>query len=369
MSDVKYTIAHTESSLGWGGQEIRIFAELNGMRERGHHLLLAAPAASRIHERATAAGFEVLTLDRSKWALPLNVCRLADWFGRHRVDLVNPHSSRDAWAAGFAGRLAGVPLIIRSRHFDVPIANRMISRFVYTRLADHLITTGPVLTRRFQQAFGMAEDGVSTLSTGVDPEVFTPDGKVTRFPAGPGQEKWPLIGMIAVLRWAKGHVVLVQAARILHDRGLPVRLLFVGDGPSQKPIEEEIEKLSLGNAVHFTGYRDDVPEILRGLDCAAFPSMHESIPQVALQAMASGIPVVGSDAGGIPSVILEGRTGRVCPKGDAGALANRLQELLTRSQETRRLAHQALAYVRESHSLASMLDRTEALYARLLNDS
>tara|TARA_Y100001934_G_scaffold280349_1_gene386824 strand:- start:7818 stop:9146 length:1329 start_codon:yes stop_codon:yes gene_type:complete len=368
MSGRTLTIAHTESSLAWGGQEIRIMAEMTGLRERGHRMLLAAPTESLILQRAVEAGFEVLALQNSKWSLPGNAFRLADWLGRHQVDVVNPHSSRDGWAAGIGGRLAGVPLIIRSRHFDVPFGARLFSRAVYTRLADHLITTSPVVSANFRRAYALGGDRVSTIPTGVDLSAFQPDGPKADFAAPRGQGRWPLVGMVAVLRRAKGHVHMVKAARILHDQGMPIRLLFVGDGPSKAPIVDEISRCQLEKAVTFAGHRDDIPAVLRSLDCAAFPSLRECIPQGAMQAMACGVPVLGSDTGGIPSVIRDGRTGRIFPAGDSEALADSLASVFKQRQRTEKLRQQALRYVREQHGLPGMLDRLESLYARLLSD-
>ncbi len=331
-------------------------------------MLLAAPPESRIFIKCREENFEVFALSARQAALPINALRLARWLGRHRVDVVNPHSSRDAWAAGLGGRMARVPLIIRSRHFEVPIANRFLSRLVYANLADHLVTTSPKISEQFENAFHFPEGRVSTISTGIDLSVFSPEGPRAEFPAARGQGKWPLVGMVAVLRHAKGHVFLVRAAAMLRERKLPMRLVFVGDGPSKGPVVDEIQKLGLTDSVEFTGHRDDVPSVMRSLDCAVFPSLHEGIPQTALQAMATGVPVVGSDAGGIPSVIQDGVTGRIFPAGDAGKLADCLEAVFRDRQTTASLCINARKCVSDNHGLEQMLDRLENLYGRHLGD-
>lgn len=366
MQSRRLVIAHTESSVAWGGQEIRIFSELQGMQARGHRTLLAAKRESEIYRRANDAGFETLALGSAKWSLPFNAARLARWLRRHRVDVVNPHSSQDGWAAGIGGRLAGCPLIIRSRHFDTRFSANFFKSIVFKRLADHLITTSPKVTKDFQQAFGLGDEKVSTIPTGVDLDRFNPDGPSTCIEGKPEQHEWPVLGMVAVIRQAKGHRFLVRAARMLADRDLPVRLVFVGDGPSRNPVDEEIRRLNLEDRITFTGYRQDIPEILRGFDAAVVPSLHESIPQVGLQAMACGVPVVGSDAGGIPDVIKDGVTGRTFSSENAEALADALESLLRDREKTKQMRQAALDFVRREHSLSAMLDRLEQLYARLL---
>ena len=366
MPSRRLVIAHTESSVAWGGQEIRIFSEMQGMRERGHRMLLAAKPESEIYRRANEAGFETLALGAAKWSLPFNAARLAGWFRHHQVDVVNPHSSQDGWSAGIGGRLARCPLIIRSRHFDTRFSANFLKGIVFKRLADHLITTSPKVTKDFQRAFGLGDERVSTIPTGVDLDRFNPEGPATRIEGKPDQHDWPVLGMVAVIRQAKGHIFLVRAARTLADRGLPVRLVFVGDGPSRNPIDDEIHRLGLTDRVTFTGYRQDIPDMLRGFDCAVVPSLHESIPQVGLQAMACGVPVVGSDAGGIPDVIRNGITGRVFPSENAEALADALESMLRDTERTNQMSRNALEYVAREHSLSAMLDRLEELCARLL---
>lgn len=361
-----WRIAHTESSLGWGGQEIRILTELTALRARGHTMLLAAPKSSGVYARAQAAQFPVLPLAESKLAFPTNVLRLAGWLRRERVQVLNPHSSRDGWIAGLAGRLARVPFIVRSRHFEVPVANPALSRPVYSLLADHLITTSPKITAQFKTLFGFADDRVSTVPTGIDPELFSRLGTKAVLPAPADQTGWPVLGMIAVLRHAKGHITLARAARRLHDTGFPVRLVFAGDGPYRFAVEAELARLNLAHCVQFLGHREDVPDLLRAMDLLAIPSLHEGIPQIAMQALASEVPIVGSDVGGIPSVIEHGKTGRLVPPGDDAALATAIRETLSHPDATRRMTSEGRRRAVERHSVAVMADALEALYARHL---
>ncbi len=361
-----WRIAHAETSLGWGGQEIRILTEMTALRARGHQLLLAAPEQSRIFARAREEQFAVFPLGAEKLSFPVSVLRLCRFLRSEAVDILNPHSSRDGWIAGLAGRLAGVPFIVRSRHFEVPITSPSFSRVVFTRLADHLITTSPKITAQLQATFSLPDERVSTVPTGIDPELFYPTGAKASLPAPTDQASWPRIGMIAVLRAAKGHTTLVRAARRLHDTGLPVRLVFAGEGPSRGPIDEEIARQRLGHCVQFLGYREDVPELLRALDLLAIPSLHEGIPQIALQALATEVPVVGSDVGGIPSVIEAGQTGRLFPAGNDVALAETIRTALTQVAAMRSMAEEGRRRVLERHTVAVMADALEAIYRRHL---
>ncbi|MBI4324813.1 MAG: glycosyltransferase family 4 protein [Chloroflexi bacterium] len=361
-----WRIVHSECSLGWGGQEQRILAELAGFRKRGCAVTLLAPRESRIFQVASQEGIPVRALAAGKLRFPVSVAQTALWLRRERIDIVNPHSSQDGWLVGLAGRCAGVPLIIRTRHFDVPIRQRWLSYQVYARLCDHILTTSPRVTAHLQELFQLPSDRVSTVPTGVDVRQFSPEGAKARFPAAPQMQSVPLIGLIGVIRQAKGHLVLLEAARLLQDSGLRAHYLFVGDGPSIAPVERKVKELNLSDSVTFTGFRKDIPEILRALDILVIPSLHEGIPQVGLQALAAKTPVIGSDVGGIPAIIRPGETGRLFPAGNAAALAQAIRETLANPESTRALAERGRRLVKSEHSVEAMLDAIEAIYTRYL---
>ncbi len=135
------TILHTESSTGWGGQEIRTHQECLGFAKRGHRVHLVCEPGSGLAERAAADGLPVHAIPLGRGASPGTIAvtwRIIRRIGAH---LVHTHSSRDAWIAGLAARLARTP-VVRTRHLSVPLRRNGLSRLVYTRLADRIITTG-----------------------------------------------------------------------------------------------------------------------------------------------------------------------------------------------------------------------------------
>jgi glycosyltransferase involved in cell wall biosynthesis len=123
----------------------------------------------------------------------------------------------------------------------------------------------------------------------------------------------------------------------------------------------------LTSRVLFLGPRDDVPAILRSLDVLAIPSLHEAIPQVGLQALATKTPVVASNVGGIPAIIRPGETGRLCKPGDAASLAAALREALTDTTTTQAMCERGRALVEREHTVEVMLDQIEAIYRRRLS--
>lgn len=357
----RWRIAHSEFSNGWGGQEHRVLAELRGFQKRGCEVRLLAPVESKIFRRAEIEKIPAIPLRADRLHFPFEIFRLARWLRKNKIQILNTHSSRDGWLVGIAGRLARVPLIIRTRHIDVDYPNRRLSRHAYTTLADHVLTTSEKIRNHFQEMFALPDDRISTVPTGIDPELFSPSGAKADFFAG---DK-PLVGMISVLRSWKGHATFLEAAAQLKASGFDGRFVIAGDGPKRSEIEQKIHGLNLGDVVTLAGHREDVPEILRALDVLVIPSTkHEGIPQIGLQALACETPVIGSDVGGIPEIIRDGETGRIFPAQNAHALATAIRETLADPDKTRARCERGRAMVEAGHGLDAMLDRLDALYHR-----
>ncbi len=362
----RWHIVHSECSTGWGGQEHRVLAELTGFQKRGEQVWLVAPSGSVIFRRAADAGIATLPLQPERWRLPIESVRLARWLRRQRVEVVNTHSSRDGWLVGLAARLAGVPLIVRTRHIDVSYPYRWLSRHAFTTLADHILTTSRKIANHFQEVFHLPDERISTVPTGIDLERFTPTANRAALAANP-PEVAPCVGMVSVLRSWKGHGTFLQAAHLLKSAGFDARFLIVGDGPMRGVIEDRIRELRLEDRVALTGHREDVPEILRSLSVLVIASTdHEGVPQIGLQALATKTPVVGSDVGGTPEIIRPGETGRIFAAGDVKALGKAIRETLEDAETTRTMCDNGRALVEAGHSLDAMLDTIDALYQRYL---
>ncbi len=355
-----WRIVHSEASCGWGGQEHRVMAELRGFQQRGCATWVMAEERSQIIARAREGGIGAVPVKFQKTRMPLDAVRLALWLRRERIEVLNTHSSRDGWLLGIAGRLARVPLLIRSRHIDVEYPNAWVSRHAFTTFADHVLTTSQKITDHFQRLFHLPDERITTLPTGIDVQLFHPQG--ARADLGLNGEG-PVVGMVSVLRSWKGHSVFFDAARMLHEAGRKIRFVVVGGGAPVERFQDLAAAHGVRDLIHFAGHREDVPEILRALDLLIIPSIrHEGVPQIGLQALACQTAVIGSDCGGIPEIIRDGETGRIVPIGDASALARRIAEALDQTETTRLLSARGRQLVDEKYSLEIMLDHLDGLY-------
>ena len=360
----QWRIFHSESSLGWGGQEVRVFVELEWMRARGYWVALAAHPASAIARRAREAGIRFYPLRTHKALLPFEVVRLAAWLLWNRVDIVNTHSSNDGWLAGLAARLALRPILIRSRHIEVDYPNRFWSRLSFRYLPQHILTTSRRIADRLVAELGVPSPRVTCVPTGVDLARFHPGVRgALREELGlaPGVA---LVGMISVLRSWKGHdTFLDAAARLLSSSSRPLRFVIAGDGPGREVLANKIALAPWKDAVTLLGHRDDVPNLLASLDVLVLPSSaHEGIPQIILQAQAMGRAVVATTVGGIPEVVEDGVTGLLVPPQNPEALAEKIAALLDDPGLRERIGAAGRESVEKRHTLDVMGEALLGVY-------
>ena len=261
------TIFHAEASSGWGGQELRILAELEGLARRGYRTGLICEPNAPIGDRARVLGRPVHAV-RFRWSAdPVAIRRVAEVLRRERVDVLVTHSSLDAWAGGVAARLCRVP-VVRMRHLDIPLQRNPLSRAVYRLLADTIVVTGASGAARLVAESGVSPTRVQVVPTGVDLTRFDPgsaDGRRIRgelgIPSGA-----PVVGTIGVLRALKGPEVFLRGCRVILDRIPAARFLMAGDGPLRREVRDLQEKLGLAEAMHLLGHREDVPDVMAALD-------------------------------------------------------------------------------------------------------
>ncbi|MEW6388194.1 MAG: glycosyltransferase family 4 protein [Thermodesulfobacteriota bacterium] len=363
-----YTILHTESSLGWGGQEHRILLEAGAMRERGHRLALATDPRSELFSRGRHAGFPVFPLTFGGVHNLGAFLALRRLLQEEAVEILHTHSSLDSWIGALAWRtLRKRPLLVRTRHLSTPVQQTWPTRWLYQRPAA-VITTSRDIKELLARRVGVPASRLFSIPTGVSLPEFSPRPKdpdlLARlgFPASAF-----IIGSVAVLRSWKGHLYLLEAIKDLINRSQPVYLLLVGEGPYRPVIEERIQELSLGERVRLVGHQEEVAAWLALMDAFVLSSYaHEGVSQALLQALAMEKPVVATRIGGTPEVVSDGETGLLVPPRDGPALARAMQTLRENPEMSKRLADQGRKLVTAKFSLEQMAAAVEGVYDRMV---
>ena len=363
-ADDPLAIAHTESSLGWGGQEIRTLTEAAGFIGRGHRVTLYAARGSRIAAEAPRFGVPVATLPIAR-KRPAGVRGLVAALRRHPVNVVNAHSSTDAWLAALAcawlARAGRAPVLVRTRHVSIPVPRDYATRWLYRTATARVVTTGAALREQLIRDNGLDPSRVDSVPTGIDTATFAPLSRAAARRELGLPEAAPLAGIVATLRSWKGHRYLVEAMPLLRRRD--ARLVIVGDGPQRAALEAQVAQLGLGERVLFAGQRTDVARWLAALDVFVLPSYaNEGVPQALLQAMLAAIPCVTTDAGAIPEIARDGDTARIVARENAAALAAAIDAVLDDPVASAAIAERARAFVLPRFAIETMLDRMEEVF-------
>jgi len=350
------TILHTESSMGWGGQEIRIFQESLGMIKRGHRVIIAAPEESSIFKRSKEACITTFPACFNKMN-PLSIVRMVSLIDREKVDIVNTHSSSDSWVTTLAARFSRAR-IIRTRHLSTVIGRSYLSRLIYDVLPDAVITTGEAIRQKMIRDNDFTASKIFSIPTGVDTERFDLPRVKPVLDAGSFK-----VGTVGVLRSWKGHQFFLEAVPEIWTAIPGAVFYIVGDGPQREHIRSIIRERSLQGRVHMLDHREDIPEIIASLDVVVHPSYgHEGVPQTLLQALAMEKPVVASDAGAIKEIVINSRTGFLIEPRNPKQIAERVIELHRRPELRTEFGKAGRRLVEERYSFEKMLDSIENLY-------
>ena len=352
-------IVHTESSLGWGGQEIRILAESQGLARRGHQVMVLCAPQARILAEAPAWGVPAVALPIAA-KRPRGLRALVNWLRTNSCDVLSTHSSTDSWLAALATRVGRAVPIVRMRHISAPVPRNPFSRWLYERGATRIVTTGEALKRELVETNGFRAERIESVPTGIDAGRFRPGDRVAaRSKLGLPADSM-LLGIVATLRSWKGHEFLLQAMTTL-PQGL--QLVIVGDGPMRKVLEEAIDRLGLRTRVRMAGDQRDVLPWLQALDLFALPSYaNEGVPQALVQAMLCGLPCVTTTVGSIGELARHEVTALVVPPREPQALAAAIARLAEDPALRRELGVAARRHCVENFSYERMLDRMEAIY-------
>ncbi len=356
-------LLHTESSRGWGGQEIRILREAEGMRKRGHEVFLAVNSGGALIPRAREAGFTVYELPFRKSSALKTIYALVQICKVHNIDLVNTHSSLDAWIGGIAARIAKKK-VIRTRHLSTPIRKGLNSRLLYRSLADFVVTTSsPILSTIGIQA-GLPPYRLQCIPTGIDPHILKADLlKAAEFRAslgvGPSDV---LIGTACFVRSWKGIQDLLKAAVLLKDRK-EIKWVIVGGGHVDD-YRLKIPEMGLKNIVTFTGHLEAPYSAIRAMDIFVLLSTaHEGVSQASLQAAYLERPLVTTTVGGLPEVCMDGVTGFVVPPFSPEAVAVAIVKLVDNPKLREQYGIRGKQLVEEKFTLTHTLDEMEKVYS------
>lgn len=363
-------------SLGPGGTELAVMTLARGLAERGRvePLLCLLGSGGDFTASLRRHGVTVHELGISgRIRMPGNSRRLNELgplVAHHRIRIVHTFL--------FDADYYGMKAARRGRPWGVITTRRAIKRGKFfhllgyrltNRLVDKIICNSEAVKRFTLDKEGASPSKVLVIPNGVDLERFTSgNGDPLRKRLGVGEGEL-LIGTVGTIKKVKGQAVLIEAVAPLLQRRPGLKLVLAGEVTRGygDDLRRRVEELGLDGRVLFPGVIQDIPDLLAGLDLFVLPSLSEGMSNALLEAMAAGKPIVATGAGGSGENLDQGRCGLVVPPGDAAALGGAIEQMIADPDRRSELGARAARRAHEEYTLPRMFERTERVYAELID--
>lgn len=359
-------VLHLEASTGWGGQEIRIIKECLAMRKENHRVFLAVMNKAIIAKKAKEHDLPVFELNFKKTHWLKTLFQLIFLIKKHKIQIVNTHSSLDSWIGGIAARICGCK-VVRTRHLSTPIAKGLNSRILYGKLADFVVTTCQEVVPMIANQSHKSIDCIQSVPTGVEVDkIAVRSGEEKEFRAKYNiPEDAFLVGTVCVMRSWKGLDVFLQTAKEFKDNKKIV-FCIVGGG-HEKTYHKMAEDLGLKENVRFTGHLDLPFSAMQAFDVFLLLSTkNEGVSQAILQASYLKKPLIATETGGLKEVCLDGKTGFIVPILDVMSTKSAINKLFLDASLRHNLGENAHNLVKQEFSFDKTIEQMQKIYTKVL---
>ncbi len=335
------------------------------MRARGHRAVLVAHPEGVLYQRAREGDDLVPLAPRSEVDLAA-AWRLARVIAMHRPDVVHAHDPHTVAMASMAlsfGVGPAAPTLVASRRVDFHLQKHSFSRWKYKQVACFIAASEAIAD--ILAADGIPRERITVVHDGIDVD------RVTHIPAADlRREFWfphgsPVLVNVGALVPHKGQKFLIEAMARVRRTVPDAQLVIFGDGELRPALEAQIRELGLDKHVVLAGFRDDVLALTKSADLFVMSSVTEGLGSTLLDAMAMGLAIAGTRAGGIPEAVVDGTTGLLVPPGNSEALADAIVRLLGDAAARRRMGDAGRARVAAQFGVDRLVEGTLAVYERL----
>jgi glycosyltransferase involved in cell wall biosynthesis len=364
-------VLHVISSGGMYGAEAVILNMSRTLNSGPHCSMLGvfsnfSNPNHELHDRAVKEGIEshlILCKGQIDRAAITSIRELA---ARTGADVVHAHGYKADIYVYFALRGSKIPCVSTCHTwYDndlLAFIYGVVDRFVLRKYARVVAVSDEVKQRLLKG--GVREEKIQMVRNGIDLRPF--DNAAPSLREGLTSDRTLLVGLVGRLAWEKGiDIFLRAAARVLVE--FPgAKFIVVGEGPDKDRLERLIDDLKIRESVSMLGRRVDMPSVYASLDVMVSSSRQEGLPMAILEGMASGLPLVATDVGEVPTVVLAGRTGVLVPADDENLLAAGIVELLRDSAKRTRLGEAGRQLVEDEFSAGRMTTDYLRVYAEAI---
>lgn len=367
-------IALTDFHNDWGGQPLQVLLLARTLSENSHDVYVMAPEHSELAVRCAQAGISVYdkcTFRRGfrplTWFRDLHFfCRFVKTNG---IQVVHCHGSQDTWLASLARLITRMRYaIVRTKHNSYPVSTHFFNRWVYGKAIDRLITVAGPIRDYFIQNDLVSPDRVQVIHAGLDDKFISDvptDASVSVRREFNLDKDALVIGLVGRLAKDKGQDVLFRALPEIRKQIPAVHALLIGTGGDYGRQNALCAEMGLETCVTFTLFREDIARLTAACNvCILAATDCDASSTVLKEAMALGVPVVGTDVGGTREILDDGRCGSIIPPDDPSALARAIVETLV-PDDKQAIASQvesARTRVESEYSMAAVAAATLRVY-------
>jgi len=371
--DRKCNILHYIETSGPGGAETVLLNIARSIDKNRFKPTVVLHKSRWLHEQLLKSGIktEIIPSKRS-WDI-LFLVNFIRYCRRHKIDLIHSHLFGANLYSCIAGTTLRIP-VIATFHNELFFQGRSekfmaLKSMIIRNFASKMVFVAEYMKNEYLEYFNFPGNKLLTIYNGIklNNGIDNVDGSSLRKELGVLNDDL-LVGHIANLRAPKGHQYLVEAASHVCERIPHARFLLIGDegdGTIKKEIEDFIAKTGLKENIKLLGFRKDVNKLLQLIDIFVLSSTSEGLPLSVIEAMASSKPVVATNVGGLPEIVVLDQTGYLVEPGNAKALADKLIFLLENKALRDQMGRAGRKVVEERYSLPIMIRNYQSLYEEL----
>ncbi|MEM8908096.1 MAG: glycosyltransferase family 4 protein [Bacteroidota bacterium] len=357
-------VLHISSAKSWRGGEQQIAYLLQALGQYGVEQWVFCPQNSALAKYCQAQHIPFESYRKLSAFNPVTAYAIRRVVQRQSIDLLHIHDAHAHTLACLAAQFFGVHIpFVLTRHLIIPIRNNAISRWKYRHPSIRRIICISHFIKKVLAADLPDTKQLEVIPASIDVQKFAHHS--TDFSLRKTYDVSSdtlIIANIAAIEPFKDYFTFVDTAQLLIEAKVKARFFIIGNDAGQaKALKSYIAAKKLTPHFVFTGFQRNIISILRSIDVLLFTSKTEGLGISLLEAFASGVPVVSTNAGGIPEVVLHEKTGLLAPVGDATALAQQVKRILDKPLLRDTLIAQAKIHLQQ-FSIEKMAQATYRVY-------
>jgi len=361
------TVLHISTATGWRGGEQQAAYLIDQLGSLQTACFLLCPKDAAIIQRLNKSNCKIEVFQKGK-ALNLSLARKIKILCKdHQIDLIHTHDSHAHTAAFLSSWLFGnkCPVVV-SRRVDFAVSPSPLSHLKYNHSSIKKIICVSDAIRQITTPAIKRKNILEVVHSGVDTDKFI-FGKTKLHQEYQLPKETFLIGNVSALADHKDLFTFIDTAEIILQQVQNVHFFLIGDGSEMNALKARVTEKKLTANIHFTGFRNDVNELLPELNLFLMTSKTEGLGTTILDAFAAKVPVVATEAGGIPEIVRHEQTGLLAPIGNAQQLAKLVIAVMNDSNLSNTLATNAQHLVSD-FTFRRTAEKTKVVYAQVLQE-